>query len=481
MYEDYLEGSLQNLKSIIADSGTRPILFVGTGLSIRYIDSPSWEGLLDVLIERNTKCTYPVAYYIQNHTDNTSIASQLVDEYNDYAWENFKAGLYPENLYSVNTDKSAFLKYEIAKYFSNLMGSFDIEKHPLKDEIISLSKLQPQAIVTTNYDKVLETIFDEYSVTIGQQVIKSKDTLKIGQILKIHGCMDSPKDIVISSEDYEEFNNKQRYLIAKLLTYFMEHPIIFLGYSISDPNIKSILSDVAEIVCDSPDKVVENIWFIEWSKDEIPQDFRPPTDKNIDLGNGKGMRINYILLKDFTRLYESLNKSDVSSVNALRNLEDKIYNIIKSKSISELKVDYLALEKIENEEKLAEMIGVQNVGLNGKAVSVVGLGTLSDPEQIKTRYPFRISDVAEMLGYSYWYNANKLLNIVKDETGVNIKNTGNRYHIDMSTINTQPLHRYSIDAVKLLERVRDAKEYYVYNDKNTIVRPKKETLNNVLG
>jgi len=256
----------------------------------------------------------------------------------------------------------------------------------------------------------------------------------------------------------------------------MEHPIIFLGYSISDPNIKNILSDVAEIVCDSPDKIVENIWFIEWSADDIPQDYRPPSDKNIDLGNGKSMRINYILLNEFTRLFESLNYSDVSSVNALRSLEDKIYNIIKSKSITELKVDYLALERIENEEKLAEMIGVQNVALNGTEVTVIGLGTLSDPEQIKTRYPFRISDVAEMLGYSGWYNANKLLNIIKDETGVDIKKTGNRYHIDMSTIDSQPFHRYSIDTVRLLERVRDNEVYYVYDETNTIVHPNSELL-----
>lgn len=46
----------------------------------------------------------------------------------------------------------------------------------------------------------------------------------------------------------------------------------------------------------------------------------------------------------------------------------------------------------------------------------------------------------------------------------------------MSTVDTQPLHRYSIDAVKLLERVRDGKEFYVYNDKNTIVNPRRETL-----
>lgn len=34
MYSEYLTDTMTRLKSVIDDSGTRPILFVGTGMSI---------------------------------------------------------------------------------------------------------------------------------------------------------------------------------------------------------------------------------------------------------------------------------------------------------------------------------------------------------------------------------------------------------------------------------------------------------------
>ncbi|HDD6904891.1 TPA: SIR2 family protein, partial [Staphylococcus aureus] len=100
------------------------------------------------------------------------------------------------------------------------------------------------SIITTNYDNLLEEIFPDYEVINGQQIIKEKKATDIGHILKIHGSIDNPSSLVISKKDYEEFNSKQIYLIAKLFTYFVEHPIIFIGYSLNDSNIKSILGNV---------------------------------------------------------------------------------------------------------------------------------------------------------------------------------------------------------------------------------------------
>ena len=63
----------------------------------------------------------------------------------------------------------------------------------------------------------------------------------IAEVYKIHGSVSDPSSVVINENDYKEFKEKSEYLAAKLLTIFMEYPIIFMGYSISDKNIQDIL------------------------------------------------------------------------------------------------------------------------------------------------------------------------------------------------------------------------------------------------
>ncbi|MDZ4427883.1 SIR2 family protein, partial [Bacillus cereus] len=287
-YEIYIDESLSRLRTVLDDSGSRPILFAGSGLSRRYLDSPDWIGLLEQLIRLNPIIKMPIGYYTQNtKNDYPAVASALVEEYQTFAWEQYGNDVFPQELYDPSYSKSIFLKYKIAQVLDELIGSFDIEEHPYYEELEILKTLKPHAIITTNYDYLLETLFPDFNVVVGQQVIKKKEATNIGHILKIHGSTNKPEDIVISSDDYEVFHEKQKYLTAKLLTYFMEHPVIFLGYSVTDSNIRNILADISEIVSGDTDEVVNNIWFIEWKKEEIDPEFRPPTDKTIDLGSGK--------------------------------------------------------------------------------------------------------------------------------------------------------------------------------------------------
>jgi hypothetical protein len=475
-YQAYLEESLTRLRTIMDDSGSRPILFVGSGMSRRYLNAPDWLGLLKMLVDQNPNKKFPIGYYTQTNEDLPAVASALVDEYKDYAWEEHEQGIFPKHLYDYPYSKSIFLKFQVAKIFDEFMRTFNLGNNVDSRELELLGNLQPHAIVTTNYDCMLETIFPKHSVIIGQQVIKTKDATNIGQLLKIHGCMTRPEEIVISSEDYKMFHDKQKYLTAKLLTYFMEHPIILLGYSVSDSNIKGILADIAEMVCSDPDEIVSNIWFVDWRKDVIESDFRPPADKNIELGNGKTIRVNYLLVNSYEKLFESLYQDSATSVDVLRDLQGKIYNIVKSRSISELEVDLVAIKNISDEKTLASMIGFKSGGTNAtgesQSVTLLGVGTISEPEQIKARYPFRLSDVAQRLGFNAWNYANQLIDKIAKETGVNIKESSNRYHIDVGVMPSQPQHRYSIEAVELLHQVQEIDDYYVYNELEEKVNPK---------
>ncbi|MFN1842158.1 SIR2 family NAD-dependent protein deacylase [Clostridioides difficile] len=95
--------------------------------------------------------------------------------------------------------------------------------------------------ITTNYDCFLETIVDNYTTYIGQENLVFSSIQGIAEIYKIHGCVSSPNSIVINEADYIDFDSKSAYLAAKLMTIFVEFPIIFIGYSVTDVNIKKYL------------------------------------------------------------------------------------------------------------------------------------------------------------------------------------------------------------------------------------------------
>ena len=473
-YELYVEESLSRLRTVLDDSGSRPILFVGSGLSRRYIGAPAWIGLLEQLIEMNSNKKFPIGYYTQNtKNDYPAVASAIVNEYQTYAWEHHGTGVFPSHLYDHKYHKSIFLKYQISKILEELMNKFIIEGHPFEKELRLLMKLNPHAIITTNYDCLLERLFETFSVIIGQQVIRRKEATNIGHILKIHGSITKPEEIVIATEDYELFHEKQKYLTAKLLTYFMEHPVVFLGYSISDPNIKSILADIAEIVSGDNDEVVNNIWFIEWKKNEIEADYKPPSDKTIDLGDGKSIRINYMLVNSFERLYESLYQNTAASVDVLRALQNNVYNIVKSKTITDLEVDMVRVSNISDEKSLAKLIGFTEADdkqVPTEKIKLLGVGTIADAEQVLTLYPMRLSQLADKLGFPYWYPVDKAIKQIQSETGFNLKETNNKYHIDIGI--KQSEHRYSMAALELLRMVLNNEEYTVVDEKGDSLPPK---------
>ncbi|MCF5965820.1 hypothetical protein L2196_24335, partial [Xanthomonas perforans] len=50
-------------------------------------------------------------------------------------------------------------------------------------EIAALKAMSPHSIITTNYDQLLEPLFDGYEPVVGQQIIK-KGYLSIGESLR---------------------------------------------------------------------------------------------------------------------------------------------------------------------------------------------------------------------------------------------------------------------------------------------------------
>jgi hypothetical protein len=77
--------------------------------------------------------------------------------------------------------------------------------------------------------------------------------------------------MVLTESDYNSFADKNPYLAAKLVTIFVEHPIVFIGYSINDPHIQSIIMSIAKCLPQNKIETFEkNLIFIQRAKGEAP-------------------------------------------------------------------------------------------------------------------------------------------------------------------------------------------------------------------
>lgn len=99
-------------------------------------------------------------------------------------------------------------------------------------------------IYTTNYDRWLEKTFDAF----GKQYVKIVnvgDLLKaregVTQIVKFHGDFDDDESIVLTESSFFERLNFGSALDIKLQSDVLGRPVLFVGYSLSDINIRYLL------------------------------------------------------------------------------------------------------------------------------------------------------------------------------------------------------------------------------------------------
>lgn len=134
-----------------------------------------------------------------------------------------------------------------------LKNAFEFEKKDTSDQDLLACIPQFKHIITTNYDSLLE---DAYSGKCNL-VVTNSDLSKIDSrkptIYKIHGDFSNPKNIIITKNDYNRlYTQQQENLIwDSIRVEFSRHNVLFIGYSISDPNIQILIEYVKKQMGDS--------------------------------------------------------------------------------------------------------------------------------------------------------------------------------------------------------------------------------------
>jgi len=126
---------------------------------------------------------------------------------------------------------------EIAKYIKKI--KLDGDNSVMSD----FFKNNSLRIVTTNYDKFAEQLADSeqcQSIAPGFPIPRSDAEIKV---FHVHGSVDSPENMLVTSDDYYRFMNEESYFSRKLSTVLHENTVVILGYSLGDTNLKAIISD----------------------------------------------------------------------------------------------------------------------------------------------------------------------------------------------------------------------------------------------
>jgi len=146
------------------------------------------------------------------------------------------------------------LKDELGSYFADFIRRVFVESKPaptpLHKALLALTKLQ--FVVTTNYDTLIErtfrTIDDDVTVCTYKEAGEVRRSLSSREffILKAHGdATKSGAGIIITEQDYRNILFKEPAYQHMLATMFSMYTMVFIGASMTDPEVNLMLNYVA--------------------------------------------------------------------------------------------------------------------------------------------------------------------------------------------------------------------------------------------
>lgn len=77
-------------------------------------------------------------------------------------------------------------------------------------------------------------------------------------LLKLHGCVNHPEDIILSREDYARYHQRRAALGGVVQAMLLTKHVLFLGFSLKDENFFRVADAARQVVRDSPDGSGEN-------------------------------------------------------------------------------------------------------------------------------------------------------------------------------------------------------------------------------
>lgn len=195
---------IKNIKQ--ANEDDRLAIFIGAGISnssnTDYIKLPSWNDLI-------TELKSDLA--ITEELDYLKLAQLYYLEFGEQTYNQTLKKFFPE----------------------------DITPSSLHRTIL---KLNPRAIITTNWDYIIENALEQEGY-LYDRVCTDKDLVSStspNKFIKIHGDFKN-HNIVFKEDDYLNYSRNFPLIENYIKSIFSTHTVVFLGYSYNDINLKHIM------------------------------------------------------------------------------------------------------------------------------------------------------------------------------------------------------------------------------------------------
>lgn len=330
-----LSENLKNVFNHIEQTEQLPVIFAGSGITKRYTSSKyDWKQLLVNCISvysDNPESKYKqyetkVKYEMNSRSSSANSKFSINEAIGSEIEYDFNMAYYEEKISGLKVPEDGNpLKF----YISKLLCSYTLDQSMI-EEINLLMKLESKmlTVVTTNYDNFFEEhVFKKHEKIVGQDVFSKSE---IGTLFKIHGCVTNPNSIVITEKDYDTFKRKRKILSAKLISLFTENPVIFMGYSIHDENIKDILTDI--FMCldsDEEIKALENRLILINYDENVGEPI--VGNHSLDVGNSIFINLTKITLSSYLPLLKEMQQlKRTIKFKEIRLIQDLIFEVVHS-------------------------------------------------------------------------------------------------------------------------------------------------------
>ncbi len=275
-YKEFIKASIDNIRK--AHNENYLSIFAGAGISAES-KLPKWGDLINEL----QKCLYGDT---KKNEDYLVLAEKFYNQFGESFYYQTLKSLIP------NSAKRNDLHLEIVK-------------------------LNIKNLITTNWDNLFEQAINEEGRFFN--IIKSDRDIGgstgFAKFIKMHGSLDE-NNIVFKEQDYLEYSNIFPLIENYIKGVFSTDVVILLGYSLSDQNVKQIISWV-----NSHSKSVKPIYFIKTAKefDRIEFEFYK-NNYNAIFSSTKQLR-RMIFNFDYETMKKRISEISLKNFSVLNELE----------------------------------------------------------------------------------------------------------------------------------------------------------------